>query len=69
VVLATGWFLIGSKLDQNLAVLCPNTLTWTTVSQTGKIDGFNSEEGWVLMPMAAFSLSMYRMLRTQNASF
>src|SRR5208283_1455249 len=50
VVLANGTFLIGSKLDQNMAVLDPSTLTWSAVNETGKIDGFNSEEGWVLLP-------------------
>ena len=50
VVLANGTFLIGSKLDQNMAVLDPSTLTWSAVNETGKIDGSNSEEGWVLLP-------------------
>jgi hypothetical protein len=50
VVLANGTFLIGSKLNQNMAVLDPSTLTWTAVNETGKIDAFNSEEGWVLLP-------------------
>jgi hypothetical protein len=50
VVLANGSFLIGSKLDQNMAVLDPSTLTWAAINETGKIDGFNSEEGWVLLP-------------------
>jgi hypothetical protein len=48
--LADGRLLIGSKLFQNLAALDPRTLTWTNVSETGKIDGFNSEEGWTLLP-------------------
>ncbi len=50
IVLPNGTFLIGSKLDQNMAVLDPSTLTWTAVNETGKLDGFNSEEGWVLLP-------------------
>ena len=50
VVLADGRLLIGSKLYQNLAVLDPNTLTWSIVSETGKNDTFNSEEGWTLLP-------------------
>ena len=50
VVLADGRFLIGSKLYQNLAVLDPSALTWSIVSETGKNDTFNSEEGWTLLP-------------------
>jgi hypothetical protein len=50
IVLADGRLLIGSKLFQNLAVLDPANLTWTIVSETGKNDTFNSEEGWTLLP-------------------
>jgi len=50
VVLANGKYLIGSKLDQRMALLDPATLTWTIVNPTGKIDGFNAEEGWTLLP-------------------
>jgi len=50
LVLADGRFLLGSKLNQSLAILNPSTLTWTSVTQTGKIDTFNSEEGWTLLP-------------------
>jgi YD repeat-containing protein len=49
-VLADGRLIIGSKLYQDLAVLDPATLSWSIVSATGKIDGFNSEEGWILLP-------------------
>jgi hypothetical protein len=49
-VLADGRFLIGSKLYQDVAVLDPTTLSWSTITATGKTDGFNSEEGWVLLP-------------------
>jgi hypothetical protein len=50
VVLANGKYLIGSKLDRRMALLDPATLTWTNINPTGKIDGFNSEEGWTLLP-------------------
>ena len=51
-ILADGRFLVGSKLYQDLATLDPNTLTWTLINLTAnsKIDTFNSEEGWTLMP-------------------
>ena len=49
-VLADGRLMIGSKLYQDLAALNPGTLTWSIISETGKIDGFNSEEGWTLLP-------------------
>ena len=42
--------MIGSKLYQDMAALNPGTLTWSILSETGKIDGFNSEEGWTLLP-------------------
>jgi hypothetical protein len=45
--------MIGSKLYQDLAILDPATLTWSQVASSGKIDGFNSEEGWVLLPDAS----------------
>ncbi len=53
-VLADGRLIIGSKLYQDLAVLDPTTLAWSIVSATGKIDGFNSEEGWTLLPDGSF---------------
>jgi hypothetical protein len=49
VVLADGRFLVGRKLDQQLAALDPASLQWTALASTGKSD-FNSEEGWTLMP-------------------
>jgi hypothetical protein len=49
VVLPNGLFLIGCKLDMNMAVLNPKTLQWTAVGSTGKSDFF-AEEGWTLMP-------------------
>jgi hypothetical protein len=49
-VLADGRLLIGSKLYQDLAALNPETLSWSVISESGKIDGFNSEEGWTLLP-------------------
>ena len=49
-MLSDGRFLIGSKLFQNLAVLNPSTLTWTVLTESGKNDTFNSEEGWTLLP-------------------
>ena len=49
-ILANGDFLVGSKLYSDLAILNPNTLTWTELTVTGKKDAFNSEEGWTLLP-------------------
>ena len=49
-VLADGRLIIGSKLYQDLAILDPATLAWSIVTSTGKIDAFNSEEGWTLLP-------------------
>jgi hypothetical protein len=49
VVLPDGRFLIGRKLDMQIAVLDPATLTWTLLGSTGKSD-FNAEEGWTLLP-------------------
>jgi hypothetical protein len=42
-------FLIGRKLDMQIADLNPTTMTWTLLSSTGKHD-WNAEEGWTLMP-------------------
>jgi hypothetical protein len=53
-VLADGRLMLGSKLFQDLAVLDPSTLAWSVVSATGKTDGFNSEEGWTLLPDGSF---------------
>jgi hypothetical protein len=49
VVLPNGNFLLGNALSSQLAVLDPATLTWTTASNTGKLDS-NNEEGFVLLP-------------------
>ena len=49
VVLPDGKFLVGRKLDMQMAALDPVTLTWTALAFTGKSD-FNSEEGWTLLP-------------------
>jgi hypothetical protein len=49
VVLADGRYVVGRKLDEQLAALDPVTLQWTVLGSTGKSD-FNSEEGWTLMP-------------------
>ena len=49
VVLADGRFLVGRKVDEQMAALDPKTLTWTLLGSSGKSD-FNSEEGWTLMP-------------------
>jgi hypothetical protein len=49
VVLADGRFLVGRKLDTQMAALDPATLTWSFMNSTGKSD-FDSEEGWTLMP-------------------
>jgi hypothetical protein len=48
-VLADGRFVVGRKLDMQVAALDPATLTWTLLGSTGKSD-FNAEEGWTLMP-------------------
>lgn len=48
-VLPDGRYVVGRKLDKQMAALDPATLTWTLLDTTGKAD-FNSEEGWTLMP-------------------
>src|SRR6266513_322323 len=49
VVLPDGRFVVGRKLDMQVAALDPTTLTWTLLSNAGKSD-FNAEEGWTLLP-------------------
>ncbi len=49
VVLPNGHFLIGRKLDMQVAELDPKTMVWTAMGSSGKAD-FNAEEGWTLMP-------------------
>jgi len=49
VVLADGRYMLGRKLDMQLAVLDPVTMQWSSLGSDGKAD-FNSEEGWTLMP-------------------
>ena len=49
VVLPDGRFVVGRKLDMQVAALDPATLTWTLLGNTGKSD-FNAEEGWTLLP-------------------
>jgi hypothetical protein len=49
VVLPDGRFVVGRKLDMQMAALDPVTLTWTLLGTAGKSD-FNAEEGWTLMP-------------------
>jgi len=49
VVLPDGRFLVGRKLDMQMAALDPATLQWTAFASTGKSD-FNAEEGWTLLP-------------------
>lgn len=49
VVLPDGRFVVGRKLDMQVASLDPATLTWTLLANTGKSD-FNAEEGWTLLP-------------------
>ena len=46
--------IIGSKLYQDLAILDPTSWSWSLVTATGKTDGFNSEEGWALLPDGSF---------------
>jgi hypothetical protein len=49
VVLPDGRFLLAMPFDQRMAVLNPNTMTWSAVTPTGKTDRFD-EEGWILLP-------------------
>src|SRR5258706_11282103 len=49
VVLPDGRFVVGRKLDEQMAALDPLTLTWTALASTNKSD-FHAEEGWTLMP-------------------
>ena len=49
VVLPDGRWLVGRKLDMQMAALDPATLTWTALASAGKSDFF-SEEGWTLLP-------------------
>jgi hypothetical protein len=49
VVMPDGLYMIGDKLDMDMAVLDPATLEWKEVGSTGKSDFF-AEEGWTLMP-------------------
>jgi Kelch motif len=49
VVLPDGRFVVGRKLDMQVAALDPATLTWTLLGNVGKSD-FNAEEGWTLLP-------------------
>jgi hypothetical protein len=49
VVLPDGRFVVGRKLDMQVAALDPATLTWTLLGSSGKSD-FNAEEGWTLLP-------------------
>jgi hypothetical protein len=49
VVLPDGRFVVGRKLDKQVAALDPATLQWTLLGSQNKKD-FNSEEGWTLMP-------------------
>jgi len=48
VVLPSGKFVVGNKLTTDMQELDPKTLTWTSLSSTGKSD-FNAEEGWTLL--------------------
>lgn len=49
VMLPNGQYLVGRKLDMQMAELDPATLQWTALASTGKSD-FNAEEGWTLLP-------------------
>lgn len=49
VVLPDGGFMVGDKLNKDIAILDPRTLKWTEFLGTGKAD-FNAEEGWTLLP-------------------
>ena len=64
LVLPGGQFLIGRKLDEQVAMLDPATMQWTLMGSWGKSD-FNSEEGWTLMPDG--SVLTYDVLNAPNA--
>ena len=49
-ILPNGHFLIGRKLDTQVADLDPVTLQWTLVGVNGGKADWNAEEGWTLMP-------------------
>jgi hypothetical protein len=49
LVLPDGRFLVGAKLNENMAAFDPKTMTWTELPSIGKND-FSSEETWTLMP-------------------
>ncbi len=49
VVPPDGEFLVGRKLDTQMAELDPSTLQWSAVAASGKSD-LNAEEGWTLLP-------------------
>jgi hypothetical protein len=49
VVLPSGDFLIGDKLNTLMAEFDPASLQWSAESSTGKSDE-NAEEGWTLLP-------------------
>lgn len=48
-ILPDGNFLVGRKLDMQMAELDPTSLQWTAAASSGKND-FNAEEGWTLLP-------------------
>ena len=49
VVMPDGRWVVGRKLDMQMAALDPATLTWTALGSAGKVDFF-SEETFTLLP-------------------
>jgi len=49
LLLPDGKYVVGNKLNKQMAALNPKTLKWTALSSAGKAD-FNAEEGWTLLP-------------------
>ena len=53
IVLPDGRFVLGYKFRTKMAALDPKTLKWTPLISKGK-NGWNAEEGWVLLPDGTF---------------
>lgn len=53
IVMSDGRFVLGYKFKTKMAALDPATLTWTAIPAKKK-QGWNAEEGWVLLPDGTF---------------
>lgn len=53
IVLPDGRFVLGYKFKTKMAALDPATLKWTAIPSANK-QGWNAEEGWVLLPDGTF---------------